>query len=292
MNANILIVDDSAILRKVMRKAIGLLGIQNECIFEAADGQQALDQLVSQPIDLILLDMHMPVMNGHEFAQIKAQDEALSAIPFVVVSTEANAARLMEMVELGALGVLRKPFEPDDLRRMVADYLPEETFVEPSSADGGQDLPGLERAQLDTLIANTLERTAFVLTEHAESASSERYDKHAHISLACDDEAADVYLSVSEGFLREFASGLLGIKGDDPEIDAELLGGLAELANILAGEIVVCLGGEDRRFALGIPQQCVLENLPAGAPSVSCARASMGEALQVNVFRRRLGSQA
>ena len=55
MNANILIVDDSAILRKVMRKAIGQLGVQAERIFEAGDGQQALDLLAEQPIDLILL---------------------------------------------------------------------------------------------------------------------------------------------------------------------------------------------------------------------------------------------
>lgn len=294
MNANILIVDDSAILRKVMRKAIGQLGVQSERIFEAGDGQQALDQLAAQPIDLILLDIHMPVMNGHEFAQIKSKDAALAAIPFVVVSTEANALRLMEMVELGALGVLRKPFEPEDLRRMVADYLPDEKLAESSAqaAIAGQELPGLERQQLDALIANALERTAFVLTEHAESEGAQHYNQHAHITYVSDEEEADIFLSASEGFLREFAASILGMDEDDPEVAHELVAGLTELANILAGEIVVCLGGENKPFVLGIPQSCAAESVPVGPPSVSCARASMGEGLQVNVFRRRVKSRA
>lgn len=294
MNANILIVDDSAILRKVMRKAIGQLGVQSDRIFEAGDGQQALDQLAAQPIDLILLDMHMPVMNGHEFALIKSQDAALAAIPFVVVSTEANALRLMEMVELGALGVLRKPFEPEDLRRMVADYLPDETLAASSapSAIVGQELPGLERRQLDALIANALERMAFVLTDHAESEDAQHYKQHAHITYVSDEEEADIFLSASDGFLREFAASLLGMDEDDPEVAQELVAGLTELANILAGEIVVCLGGEEKRFVLGIPQACAPESVPVGPPSVSCARASMSEGLQVNVFRRRVESQA
>jgi two-component system, chemotaxis family, chemotaxis protein CheY len=294
MNANILIVDDSAILRKVMRKAIGQLGVQAERIFEAGDGQQALDLLAEQPIDLILLDMHMPVMNGHEFAQIKAKDTALSAVPFVVVSTEANAMRLMEMVELGALGVLRKPFEPEDLRRMVADYLPDETLAASSAQTEivAEKLPGLECEQLDALIANALERTAFVLTDHADSTLPSNYNQHAHITYVSDEEEADIFLSASEGFLREFAASMLGMDEDDPEVAHELVAGLTELANILAGEIVVCLGGEEKRFVLGIPQSCAPESVPASSPSVSCARASMGEGLEVNVFRRRVGKPA
>lgn len=291
MNADILIVDDSAILRKVMRKAIGQLGVADERISEAGNGREALEVLADHSVDLILLDMHMPEMNGHEFAQAKSADPSISEIPFVVVSTEANAQRLMEMVELGALGVLRKPFEPEDLRRMVADYLPQEAMdeVAPPSETVGEPLPGLAAEQLDALIANALERTAFVLTDQAESELTKGFDQHAHITYTSEDEEADVFLSASEGFLREFAASILGMDEDDPSLSDELMAGLTELANILAGEIVVCLGGEEKRFVLGIPQECHEESLPGSAPSASCVRESMGEGLKVSVFRRRVG---
>lgn len=288
MNADILIVDDSAILRKVMRKAIGQLGVDPERIREAANGQEALDSLREHRADLVLLDLHMPVMGGYEFAQAKAEDPALSPIPFVVVSTEANAQRLMEMVELGALGVLRKPFEPEDLRRMVADYLPEEVMgsAEEAPAVRGEMLPGLETPQLERVVAGALERAAFVLTDPAEPQEAFSYDQHAHITYTSSDEEADVFLSASEGFLREVAASMLGLEEDDPALTAELGEALTELANILAGEIVVCLGGEEKRFVLGIPDECGVDRVPADAASVSCGVESMGEGLQVSVFRR------
>ena len=121
MNADVLIVDDSAILRKVMRKAVVQLGVPTERIREAGNGKEALVALREKVVDLILLDLHMPTMNGHQFAMLKAEDATLKPIPFVVVSTEANVQRHIEMIELGALGVLRKPFLPEDLRRMVVE---------------------------------------------------------------------------------------------------------------------------------------------------------------------------
>lgn len=288
MNADILIVDDSAILRKVMRKAICQLGVDPARVREAGDGAQALEALASGNTDLILLDMHMPIMGGHEFAQKKEQMPEFEPIPFVVVSTEANAQRLMEMVELGALGVLRKPFEPEDLRRMVADYLPADVLEEEINQEPvvGEDLPGLNTEDLQSLMGQTLERAAFVLTDPTEVIETDKFDQHARISYTSEAEEADVYLSATTGFLREFASSLLGIEEDDPSIDSELVHAISELANILAGEIVVQLGGEDTRFVLGVPEACVDDGIPLVASSASACLDSMGEQIQVTVFRR------
>jgi len=289
MNADILIVDDSAILRKVMRKAICQLGVDSERIREAGNGQEALDSLRESTVDLVLLDLHMPVMDGHEFALAKAADPALASVPFVVVSTEANAQRLMEMVELGALGVLRKPFEPEDLRRMVADYLPEEVMSSSEHPEivRGEALPGLEKSQLEHVVAGALERTAFVLTDPAESQEAYSYNQHAHITFTSAEEESDVYLSASDGFLREVAASMLGLEEDDPSLIAEELSeALPELANILAGEIVVCLGGEEKRFMLGIPDACDVGQVPGADASVACGVESMGEGLRVSVYRR------
>ncbi len=288
MNADILIVDDSGILRKVMRKAIGQLGVPADRIREAANGQEALDALAEAPADLILLDLHMPVMNGQEFAQHKAADPALAKIPFVVVSTEANAQRLMEMVELGALGLLRKPFEPEELARMVRDYLSEDIMgaSEEPECLHGEDLDGLSVEQLEGLVTRTLERTAFLLTE-PEPFDLEEDAHHAHITYTGVLEEADVFLSASPGFLRELAASLLGLDDDDPSLEDELTEALSELSNILAGEIVVALGGEQECFALGIPGICETPGGAASAASVSCGVGSFGEGLQVSVFRRR-----
>jgi two-component system chemotaxis response regulator CheY len=282
MNAKILLVDDSSILRKVMRKAVEQLGIDPAAVREASNGQEALDALREKPVDLVLLDLHMPIMGGFEFAQVKAADPTLRDIPFVVVSTESHVQRHIEMVELGALGILRKPFEPESLRRMVEAYLPPEFFGQEAKAD----LPGLESETLEILTANALERTAFVLSDPADVAPAKTFDRHARISYRSESELADIYLSASEGFLRELAASMLGIEEDDPSIVEELGAALSEMANIIAGEIVVALGGEEQRFTLGIPKIVPIESIPKGRAGSACGVSSLGENLQVSVFRR------
>lgn len=286
MNANILIVDDSAILRKVMRKAIGQLGVTADQVREAGNGQEALDSLREQKVDLILLDLHMPVMGGYEFAQAKSADPDLKDIPFVVVSTEANVQRHMEMVELGALGILRKPFEPEDLRRMVEDYLPDKSAEEERASEAGPSLPALEKETLERLVTNALERTAFVLSDPKDCTAPVTFDRHAHITYKSELEEADIFLSASEGFLRELAGSMLGVEEDDPSLVAELGEMLSEMANIIAGEIVVALGGEEQRFVLGIPELVAVGSVPAEEGPFACGVSSFGEGLQVSVHRR------
>ena len=283
MNADVLIVDDSAILRKVMRKAVVQLGVPTERIREAGNGKEALVALREKVVDLILLDLHMPTMNGHQFAMLKAEDATLKPIPFVVVSTEANVQRHIEMIELGALGVLRKPFLPEDLRRMVEDYLPQPGAVE--AEEEKEDLPELEVKVLERIVTNSLERAAFVLTDPVGLEVPATFDSHAHITYKSAAEQADIYLSASDGFLRELAASMLGLEEDDPEIDADLGEALSEFANILAGEIVVALGGEEQRFALGIPELVGIEKVPAELGPATCGVSSLGEGLQISVHR-------
>lgn len=119
MNCNVLIVDDSPILRRAIRKVVTLAGIPPERIHEAGNGREALDLLVNVWIDLVLLDLNMPVMDGEEFARLARADPVLRDVAIVVVSTEVNQDRLRRMRELGIRETLRKPFEPEDLCRIV-----------------------------------------------------------------------------------------------------------------------------------------------------------------------------
>ena len=123
MSCNLLIVDDSPILRSAIKKVVKLAGLEEDRIFEAGNGKEALELMSTVWIDLVLLDLNMPVMNGEEFAVELRQQEDLKDCAVVDVSTESNVDRLNRMKELGAIEFLRKPFEPEDLRKIIVTNL-------------------------------------------------------------------------------------------------------------------------------------------------------------------------
>lgn len=119
MSCNVLIVDDSAILRTAIRKVVRLAGVEDDRIHEAGNGQDALSVLDTVWIDLVLLDLNMPVMDGEEFARRLRQKPELKDVAVVVVSTESNKERLQRLRDMGVVDSLHKPFEPEDLRRLI-----------------------------------------------------------------------------------------------------------------------------------------------------------------------------
>lgn len=123
MKCNVLIVDDSPILRAAIKKVAKLAGLDEDHIFEAGNGQEALSLLETVWIDLVLLDLNMPVMNGEQFAEELRKRPDLNDVAVVVVSTESNRDRLERMKALGAVESLHKPFEPEDLRRLLSTHL-------------------------------------------------------------------------------------------------------------------------------------------------------------------------
>lgn len=123
MSCNVLVVDDSPILRTAIKKVVKLAGVGEDHTFEAGNGQEALDILETVWVDLVLLDLNMPVMDGEQFAQELRKRPDLKDVAVVVVSTESNKARLERMRELGVIDTLHKPFEPEDLRRLIATVL-------------------------------------------------------------------------------------------------------------------------------------------------------------------------
>ncbi|HED52787.1 MAG TPA: response regulator [Phycisphaerales bacterium] len=123
MSCILLIVDDSPILRSAIKKVVKLAGLDEDHIFEAGNGKEALELMETVWVDLVLLDLNMPVMNGEEFATELRKRPDLEDVAVVVVSTESNQDRLDRMRELGAIESLHKPFEPEDLRRIIVKSL-------------------------------------------------------------------------------------------------------------------------------------------------------------------------
>jgi two-component system, chemotaxis family, chemotaxis protein CheY len=123
MNCNVLIVDDSPILRKAIKKVVKLAGLEEDRIHEAGNGREALDILETVWIDLVLLDLNMPVMDGEQFARELRSRPDLADVAVVIVSTESNKDRLQRLRDLGIVDSLHKPFEPEDLCRLISKVL-------------------------------------------------------------------------------------------------------------------------------------------------------------------------
>ena len=119
MPKKVLIVDDSSTMRKIVTRSLRQAGLDVGEILEAGDGQEALQTLASQPVDLILSDINMPNMDGLEFLRQKSSNPSLQKIPVVMITTEAVADTLTLVKQLGAVGSIKKPFTPDQVNDVL-----------------------------------------------------------------------------------------------------------------------------------------------------------------------------
>ncbi len=133
MAYNILIVDDSAIVRKVVGRAVRMTGEDIGEIFEAANGREAIDILDAQWVDLMFADLNMPVMNGVEMVEEMERQGKLKETPVVIVSTDRSEMRMRELKARGVREYLNKPFTPEGIRDIMTRLLgrtPEKTTTD------------------------------------------------------------------------------------------------------------------------------------------------------------------
>ncbi|MFC1552574.1 response regulator [Candidatus Latescibacterota bacterium] len=123
MVLNILIVDDSEVMRKVIRRIMSLSGFELGVVMEAEHGEEALSVLNDNWIDVVISDINMPVMNGIELLKKMKETESMASTPVIVVSTEGRSERIEEIMNLGAAGFITKPFNPEDIRGVISEAL-------------------------------------------------------------------------------------------------------------------------------------------------------------------------
>ncbi len=123
MGKNVLLVDDSSTMRKIIGRSLRQAGIDFDNIFEAADGIEALAVLESEKVDIVLSDINMPNMDGITFLKEKATREAIKDIPVLMISTETGDDIIGEAKALGALGAIKKPFTPDKVNEVLGPLL-------------------------------------------------------------------------------------------------------------------------------------------------------------------------
>jgi two-component system chemotaxis response regulator CheY len=141
VSLNILVVDDSAVMRAIIIRILRLSGFSLGEVYEAPNGQEGLRVLDEKRVDLALVDTNMPVMNGEEMLDIIRRSQTLADLPIVVVSAEPNKERVESFRQKNAEFV-HKPFTPETLRKTVLQVIgtPDEqlTGTDPLS-EGGPD---------------------------------------------------------------------------------------------------------------------------------------------------------
>ncbi len=120
---DVLIVDDSAAIRKILQRVLRQAEIPVGTVYEAADGVEALELLRAQKVGLVLSDINMPNMDGLEFLTKVRAEPAWEKLPVVMVSTEGTHAKVLEAVERGASGYVRKPFTADQIKEKLVGLL-------------------------------------------------------------------------------------------------------------------------------------------------------------------------
>jgi two-component system, chemotaxis family, chemotaxis protein CheY len=118
MAINVLIVDDSAVMRAMILKSLRMTGLELGDTYQAANGQEGLDLLNGNWIDLVIADINMPVMNGEEMIDRMRESPETADIPIVVISTEGSKARLERLEQKGA-AFIHKPFTPEKIRDTI-----------------------------------------------------------------------------------------------------------------------------------------------------------------------------
>src|SRR5262245_38549921 len=117
----LLVVDDNDDNRYTLTRRLAREGYTR--LMTANDGRQALDVLAAQPIDLVLLDIMMPELNGYEVLERMKADERLRHVPVIMISAVDQIESVIRCIEMGAEDYLPKPFNPTLLRARVGASL-------------------------------------------------------------------------------------------------------------------------------------------------------------------------
>ena len=119
MALDVLIVDDSAAIRKILHRVLVQAELPLGQVHEANDGNEALATLGAQSVGLILSDINMPNMDGIEFLGRLRADDKLKGVPVIMITTEGSQDKVMQALQLGASGYVRKPFTPDQIKEKL-----------------------------------------------------------------------------------------------------------------------------------------------------------------------------
>jgi two-component system chemotaxis response regulator CheY len=120
---DVLIVDDSAAIRKILQRVLRQTDLPLGEIHEAGDGTEAVAILNKRAFGLVLSDINMPQMDGLQLLARVKEMEHMKKVPVIMITTEGGQGKVMEAVQLGATGYVRKPFTAEQIKEKLAGVL-------------------------------------------------------------------------------------------------------------------------------------------------------------------------
>jgi two-component system, chemotaxis family, chemotaxis protein CheY len=124
MAKSLLIVDDSATMRKIIMRTVRMSGLEFDPIEEAGNGAEAISKLVKTPVDIVLCDVNMPEMTGPEMVKkLRTEVPACANTKIVMVSTESSQDLIDGVIKDGANGFITKPFTPENFKEKLTPFV-------------------------------------------------------------------------------------------------------------------------------------------------------------------------
>jgi two-component system chemotaxis response regulator CheY len=123
MKGTILVVDDSAMMRKIVLRTLKMAEVEFDQVLEAGDGVEALTLLRAHTVNLIMCDINMPNMSGLELLLQIKEEKLAAGVPIVMVTTEGSEPQVRQAILAGAKGYIRKPFTLDHIKNNVKPLL-------------------------------------------------------------------------------------------------------------------------------------------------------------------------
>jgi two-component system chemotaxis response regulator CheY len=118
MSFSILVVDDSAVMRSIIIRTLRLSGLPLREVYQAANGAEGLEKLSQNWVDLVFIDLNMPIMDGEEMIERIKSNPDTADLEIVVVSTEGSDTRIEQLRQKG-IEFIHKPFVPEEFREKV-----------------------------------------------------------------------------------------------------------------------------------------------------------------------------
>lgn len=123
MAKSLMVVDDSATMRKIIMRTVAMSGLQFSRMEEAGNGNEALEKLKAGPIDIMLCDINMPEMSGTELVKKVRELGSCADTKIIMVSTESSQETIDGVIADGANGFITKPFTPEKFQEKLSPFM-------------------------------------------------------------------------------------------------------------------------------------------------------------------------
>ena len=166
MSYNVLVVDDSKTARMMLAKTLRISGLQINEVFMAENGARALEVLREEWIDLVLTDLHMPVMSGMEMVEKMAADGLLSSLPVVVITSDASQQRMKEL-QGTEYATISANLRPEHVKKTIENILKGNNMSDLLNSDDENRVFSVNA--MEETLSSVLQEQAFMFGEYEDA---------------------------------------------------------------------------------------------------------------------------